>query len=110
MMRSDFSMNRDIIPPSPHPPIRVVDIATAAAKHTGIPFLADLVALGEERVPITFIRSVKGTFIRSVEGSNIGSPSRTGIVPVCSGDEQALRAEGQDQAAAGSSTRSWPIG
>jgi hypothetical protein len=97
-MRSDFSMNRDIIPPSPHPPIRVVDIATAAAKHTRIPFLADLVTLGEERVPITFLRPVKSP--------NIGSPSRTGIVPVCFGDEQALRAEGKDQAADGSSTRS----
>ena len=103
MMRSDFSMNRDIIPPSPHPPIRVVDIATTAAKHTRIPFFADLEALGEEEpVPIALIRPVKGP--------NIGSPSRTGIVPVCFSDEQALRAEGKDQAADGSSTRSWPIG
>jgi hypothetical protein len=82
-------MNRDITPPSPHPPIRVVDIATTAATDTRIPFLADLVALGEEeRVPIAFIRPVKGP--------NIASPSRTGIVPVCFGDEQALRAESKD--------------
>jgi hypothetical protein len=48
MIRSDFSMNREITPSSPHPPIRVVDTATTAAKDSRITFFADLVALGEE--------------------------------------------------------------
>jgi hypothetical protein len=39
-MRSDFSMNRDITPSSPHPPSRVVDIATTAAKDTRTTFFA----------------------------------------------------------------------
>jgi hypothetical protein len=41
-------MNREITPSSPHPPIRVVDTATTAARDTRITFFADLVALGEE--------------------------------------------------------------
>jgi hypothetical protein len=59
MIRSDFSMNRDITPSSPHPPIRVVDTATTAAKDTRITFFADLVALGEEeRGPIAVTRPI----------------------------------------------------
>jgi hypothetical protein len=37
-----LSMNRDITPSSPHPPIRVVDTARTAAKDTRITLFADL--------------------------------------------------------------------